>query len=70
MKRMIKAEPVRVASFAPGRDKPMLSRPGHPSRLAEPGEIMRVNSIENAPVGRFDNRFLETMRAKGWLRDR
>jgi hypothetical protein len=70
MKRVIRAEPARVISFAPGRDKAMLSRPGRPSRLADAGEVTRVNAIENAPVDHFDNRFLETMRAKGWLRDR
>ena len=67
--RAFKAEPGRVASFAPGRDKVILSRPGHAPRRAEPREVLDTNvKVERAPIERFNQRFLETMRAKGWLR--
>jgi len=66
---VFRAEPTRVASFAPGRRHAILSRPGHVSRRAEPREVLAVNNAEFAPVEKLDNqRFLETMKAKGWLR--
>jgi hypothetical protein len=68
--KIFRAEPGRVASFAPGRTQAVLSRPGHLSRRAEPREVLQTNSLEHAPIKRFDTRFLETMRAKGWLKDK
>jgi hypothetical protein len=68
--KIFRAEPGRVASFAPGRTQVLLSRPGHLSRRAEPREVLQANSLEHAPIERFDTRFLETMRAKGWLKDK
>jgi len=68
--RVFKAEPVRTMSFA-GRQQVVLSRPGHAARLAEPAEVLRVNSAGKAPAERrlSENvRFVEAMRAKGWLR--
>ena len=68
--RRFRAEPSRVISFAPGRTDVVVSRPGHVSRHAEPGEVLRTNDLRRAPIDRFPTRFLEAMRAKGWLRDR
>jgi hypothetical protein len=64
--RVFKAEPVRTMSFAPGRQQVVLK-----ARLAEPAEVLRVNSAGKAPAERrlSENvRFVEAMRAKGWLR--
>ena len=69
--RIFKAEPVRTISFAPGRQQVVLSRPGHAARLAEPAEILRVNSARKAPAEQRlgeNVRSVEAMRAKGWLR--
>ena len=68
--KKIHIEPNRVASFRPGRDKAVLERPGRAPRLAEPGEILRTNTIKDAPLERLPENFLAAMRAKGWLRDR
>jgi hypothetical protein len=68
--KIFRAEPGRVASFAPGHTQVVLSRPGRLSRRAEPREVLQTNSIEHAPIERFDSRFLETMRVKGWLKDK
>ena len=68
--RRFRAEPGRVISFAPGCTDVVVSRPGHVPRRAEPSEILRTNDLRHAPIERFPARFLETMRAKGWLRDR
>ena len=69
--KIFRAEPGRVASFAPGRMQAVLSRPGHLSRRAEPSEVVRINvDTRQAPIERFDTRFLETMRVKGWLKDK
>jgi hypothetical protein len=49
----------------------MLSRPGHVAHLAEPAEVLRVNSVGKAPAEQqlSENiQFVEAMRAKGWLR--
>jgi len=66
--KVIRAEPVRVASWAPGRRLVMLARPGRAARLVEPSEVLRANTVEKAPIERFDNRFLQTMKSKGWLK--
>jgi hypothetical protein len=68
--RRFRAESGRVISFAPGRTDVVVSRPGHVSRHAEPSEVLRTNDLRRAPIERFPARFLETMRAKGWLRDK
>ena len=69
--KIFRAEPGRVTSFAPGRTQVMLSRPGHLSRRAEPSEVLRTNiDVRNVAVEQFSSRFLETMRSKGWLRDK
>jgi len=67
--KAFKAEPGRVASFAPGREQAMLSRPGHPLRRANAREVLDSNvPNEKTPIERFDQRFIEAMRAKGWLK--
>jgi hypothetical protein len=66
--KVFKAEPARVLSFAPGRDCIVLT--GDKARGAAVAEALRTNSADRAPIERFDVRFLETMRAKGWLRDK
>jgi len=67
--KTFKAEPGRVMSFAPGREKAILDRPGHPPRRADPREVLDSNvPNKNTPIERFDQAFIEAMRAKGWLK--
>jgi len=66
--RVILAERTRVASFAPGRKRIVLTVPGRCARYGEPAEFLRSNSVEHAPVEKLDTRFMETMRSKGWLK--
>lgn len=71
MTRVFRAEPGRVASFAPGRGHVILTRPGHVSRHAEPSEVMRTNvDVSHAPIEKLPARFFDVMKAKGWLKDK
>jgi len=69
--KLFSAEPTRILSLAPGRDHVVLTRSSKMSRSAEPEEVLRTNvDLKRAPIERFSARFIETMRAKGWLRDK
>ena len=67
--RIFRAEPTRTASFLPGRRQIMLMTSGK-TRRAELHEFLYSNSVEKLPVEQLtaNVRFMETMRAKGWLK--
>jgi len=68
--RLFRAEPARTLSFAPGRDRTIISS-GSGQRSEDAGAALRSNlDVSRAPIDRFDVRFLETMRGKGWLKDK
>lgn len=65
--KVIRQEPTRTASFSPGKPITM-TREGHIPRHVESREFTQSNDINNAPIEKFDAHFIETMKAKGWLR--
>jgi len=67
--RVYSAEPARVASFSPARKADcLLVRHGRMPRRAHAMEFMHFDYLDAAPIAKLEDRFVETMRAKGWLK--
>ena len=66
--RIYRATPKRTAAFAPGRDEIVLLRSDRAPKLAHPMEFVEDLWIDNAPIERLENRFVEAFKAKGWIK--
>ena len=65
-----KIEPKRTASFAPQRPNPIVSSGDRMPHQTPPGKFLRHNDLPGELTEEQRARFIEVMRAKGWLKTR